>query len=197
MTENTTNKPWEFNPELDTNKSYAAFTYYLELGRDRTVDQAYTLYIRDSKSRLKREDRQTKRTPKYFSDWATAGQWISRAAYYDVHIKKEAAAIADQRAILTYADKLEKFRQESESLGNIFLTQAGLMAKLVNRSLQFYENKKHILTPREAGEVAKASNAIAQTGRILKAQALGIEDLQRLQAEQLAMQTELDQNPDE
>lgn len=74
----------------ESEKAFAAFKVFLELGEARTVVEAY---------RQHSGNKTAAQTPGYFSKWATDFDWFPRAADYDRHLfRAETKSIETERA---------------------------------------------------------------------------------------------------
>jgi hypothetical protein len=65
--------------ETDTDKSFAAFCVYRDLGADRSLEKAFRQYSGDEKAKL----------PGYFGRWSAENSWAERAAAYDDYLLDE------------------------------------------------------------------------------------------------------------
>lgn len=96
---------WEFNPGLDTPKSYAGFAIYRDLGVNRSLDEAFRLYGGQSG---KQPQTSPKTVPGYFKDWCSKGKWVQRAMAWDLqveHSTQEAVVALLRKEHLTEIDK--------------------------------------------------------------------------------------------
>ncbi len=77
---------WEFNPGLDTPKSYAGFAIYRDLGVNRSLDEAFKLYAGQSG---KQPQISPKTVPGYFKDWCSKEKWVQRAMAWDGEMSRQ------------------------------------------------------------------------------------------------------------
>lgn len=122
---------WEYNPELDTSKSFQAFSLFLELGVSRTLAEAYRLYKRCSKG--------VKRVPGFFQRWATGGRWVSRAEAWDKHLQSQAIAKHENAAQDVLEKSLTELSNHAAKLGKVQLGLATRAASIANREFRLWE----------------------------------------------------------
>lgn len=100
--------PWDFNEKLDTTKSYACFSAYLNMGPDRSLE-------RTEAAVYDRPNGPPKVASGFIKKWSSKGNWVQRAKDYDqVQAKKVIAAIR-KNDVQRRKDNLEQFRITAES----------------------------------------------------------------------------------
>lgn len=119
--------PWEFNKDLDTAKSFQAFTCYRDLGPMRSLEDAYQVYSERQGS--------IKRVSGRFSDWSSKGQWVKRALAFDLEndrIWLEGKRIHDRE---DHDRRIEEIRALTEGLSIARLASSLRAAVLVRDTI--------------------------------------------------------------
>lgn len=159
MTNLSTRLPWDFDPELDSGKSYEAFVIYRNLGRIRSLDSvAQTLGKQRS----------------LIYRWSVGGKWASRALEYDLELEKAERDINEHQRLIEHKSKLERYRQQIESLGWTQLELAARCVQVCNEALEKYGVEKRDLKPIEVRAIASAGASAAEIGTKLLSDGLGL-----------------------
>jgi hypothetical protein len=120
---------WEYNPDLDTPKSFQAFCVYRDLGPKRTIDDAYYVNKEIPKS--------AKRASGYFDKWSIKGKWVDRARAFDLEqerLRREDSSLESRKK---HEDRLEEVRSITETLALTRLKSSLRSALLVRDTIEW------------------------------------------------------------
>ncbi|GEM_PF-5023068 len=129
--------PWDRREKSD--RAWAAFNIYLDLGPVRTVGTAYEQYkkqFRPKKGTKKAFDPKKEQTPGHFKKWASEFKWRDRAFSYDNHLTKVERE-ATQKIIQLGAEKIGKKYVNLIRLQTINLERAlqeGTLSQVTNHT---------------------------------------------------------------
>ena len=118
----------EFDKNLDTAKSYRAFTCYRDLGPTRTLQAAFCIYKGDPKGSIK--------AGRFFLDWSRKGEWVNRANAFDLENDRIRQSDLSSEARKTHEQRLEQIRSTAESLAIKQLEASLKMTLLVNDAIE-------------------------------------------------------------
>jgi hypothetical protein len=173
-------KPWEFNEELDTAKSFQAFCVYRDLGPTRTIDQAFCVY--------KERQEGAKKASGYFDKWSIKGKWVDRSKAYDLNQEQLRRADSSLEARQKHEDRLEEVRSITEALALTRLKSSLRSAVLVRDTIAWLEKEckqgdRSILNEKQADflltliSIQNKDAATIETSLKLADESLGIKDL--------------------
>ncbi|BAY27560.1 hypothetical protein NIES2100_73850 [Calothrix sp. NIES-2100] len=155
--------PWDFDPSIDTSKSYEAFCIYRDLGVNRSCAEAARILGKSYK---------------IVSDWATANNWQERAIAYDLDQDKIRRDFLEKLTIEEHVNKLSKFRMLCENLGWANLELAADCLDISKKAIaQYREDPSIVLKPFEVKALASAGVSSAEIGIKLVAEALAVDKL--------------------
>ena len=140
-------EPWEFNPELDTAKSYSAFEIYRDLGPKRSIDAAYAVYS---------PQKSHKRATGYFTDWSSKGRWLERARAFDAENDRIRIQERRLKSQSEHDEKIESMRKVLEQTAFYSLNSALLSAQIVAAAIEEIKRKSTIV---ENGKTRLAPNS--------------------------------------
>lgn len=124
---------WDFDPLIDTRKSYQAFSHYRGLGPHRTLNAAFALH----KGHL--EGTQT--APRYFKRWSSQSNWVARADAWDLHLQQVAIAQHEEAIATELRKALNELSDFGINLGQAQLNLANRVAQIVNKELDLWESE--------------------------------------------------------
>lgn len=125
---------WEFLTGIDTEKSYAAFICYLNMGVKRTFEKVAIAFNKPVKSYTQQ-----------MNIWSTKSFWRDRLRAYDDYIELEKRKCVESLEISSHIDKLQRYRKESEILGWDNLAVASKCLSIAKKVLDNYENNPDLL----------------------------------------------------
>lgn len=105
-------KPYD-RQESETQKAYAAFCVYRDLGKSRSLDAAYDL--------LKERQNSGKRASGFLCKWSKQHSWVSRAEQYDLDLEQRRRLEREQQESAAYNKKISDYRNLNEALGLAFM----------------------------------------------------------------------------
>ena len=139
---------WEFNPDLDTEKSYRAFSIYRNLGVDRTF-----VKTADELGRVRGYAAQLEK-------WSFEGDWVARALAYDLHLDKLKSNALIKKEVNDHVRLVSKYKQ---SLSDISWLNVELAMKCSQVAMAALEENYD--TPEKRRNLRAADiRAIAQAG---------------------------------
>lgn len=140
-------KPWEFNSELDTDKSYNAFKIYRDLGPKRTLEAAYAVHKAGNRS---------KEAPGFWKKWGRNGNWTERARAFDAENDRINAEERRRKSQSEHDEKIESMRKVLEQTAFYSLNSALLSAQIVAAAIEEVKRKSTIV---ENGKTRLAPNS--------------------------------------
>jgi hypothetical protein len=182
---------WEYNPDLDTIKSFKAFCVFRDLGPARSIEAAYRIY-NENKAR-------TKQAPGHFKLWAANNNWDARAAAFDgendrINLEKHRQNNAAEHDL-----EIENVRKTIHATAMNHLISSSITASLIRGSIERIQarsrhtdeqnNKYYELSPKDAGLLATLVNCKNKDAATIALaldqadQAIGIRQLQERLAE--------------
>lgn len=116
MAEPVATRPlWE-RLEHEPGKQYAAFCIYRNLGRSRTLAEAYSLYRELAPDKKKKS---SDPLPPYYAGWSADYMWRERCAQYDAHLEtvlREAEENELQKRAKVWVERFNNQREAEWSL---------------------------------------------------------------------------------
>lgn len=158
-------RPWEYRSAFagkETQKAYLRFEYYLSLGGKRTLSNV--------------ADHFSVALP-IISVQAKKGQWRTRAAAFDEFEALRKAEEEREERHNSHLEKLKSFRERSEQLGMGLIGAGAQLLSIANASIAEMKSKNETLDRRLIASSLNASAKVAECGRILMAQSLGVDAL--------------------
>jgi len=159
------NATWLKNSVLatsETDKEFEIFSCYVRLGGGRSV--SYVSQITNvSIEKLKKI--------------ATRNSWVQRAADFDRYqLSTKMAEVQDERHKL-HLKKLEEYREQQEQIGQQLSLSAARIAYLANRKLINMLDSDQDLDTRDLPSLLNAASKLAEVGKNLQGNALGVDQL--------------------
>ncbi|MBD2169249.1 hypothetical protein H6G04_33335 [Calothrix membranacea FACHB-236] len=159
-------RAWDFDPALDTNKSYQAFCIYRDLGVDRSLGKTA---------------RTLSKSEGLINRWSTAGNWKQRAIDFDIFNEEIQRDLERKTEIDDHKNKLIRFRSFCEKLGWESLELACDCLEVSKNALKLYKETPHErLKPFEIKALANAGTSSAEIGQTLLCEALAVSKLLEL-----------------
>lgn len=162
---NSNNFTWLKNSVLattETDKEFELFSCFVRCGGGRTlkyVSQITNLGI----DKIKKI--------------ATRNNWIQRAADFDRHqLSRRMAEVEGERHKL-HLRKLEEYREQQETIGQQLSLSAARIAYLANRKLTNMLDSDQDLDTRDLPSLLNAASKLAEVGKNLQGNALGVDQL--------------------
>lgn len=170
---------WEFNPEIDTHRSYQAFCIYRDLGPGRTIENAYSIskgYQEGIKSAVSG----------CFRRWCRDKNWDERARAFDLAQERERRSNQTKESRQAYEKRLEAIRNTVESIALNRLQLSLIASKIALR-----EGKRIEKIP-EARFSEKDFAALTRAINLQRADTLTIESALKITDEALDIRGVLD-----
>jgi hypothetical protein len=159
------NATWLKNSVLaptETDKEYELFTCYVRLGGGRSlqyVSEITNFGIEKLKKIVARNN------------------WVQRVADYDRYqLSKKMAEVEGERHKL-HLRKLESYREQQEQIGQQLSLSAARIAYLANRKLTAMLDSDQNLDVRDMPSMLNAASKLAEVGKNLQGNALGVDQL--------------------
>lgn len=153
-------KPIYEKLESETAKAYEAFCMYRDMGPTRTLE------------RLREKIGGSGR---HLQTWSYTHDWIKRVEVYDTEQEAIARQILEEENRESYREKLRKYRQEDEEIGNALRATAVIVLKKF-RAFANDLNPKDI-KPSNAANIVRAIDTCLTQGDRLLSDSLAIEKL--------------------
>jgi hypothetical protein len=153
-------KPIYEKLETETQVAYEAFCVYRDMGSSRSVPR-----VRD----------EIGGTSRRLEQWCSKHSWIARADVYDTDQEAIARQILEEENRESYREKLRKYRQENEEIGNALRATAVIVLKKF-RTFANELNPKDIKPSNAANIVRSIDTCLTQGDRLLS-DSLAIEKL--------------------
>jgi predicted DNA-binding protein YlxM (UPF0122 family) len=158
-------RTWDFRSSsapTERKATYIQFQKYLELGEGRSLQKIADLFEISICS---------------VSRCAKNNHWKERAADYDrelplLRLEQERLARFQE-----HSEKLESFRTRSETLGTALITASARLLQTANATLAAMQENGEQLDRRLLSGALNASAKVAEAGRTLMAQSLGVDAL--------------------
>jgi hypothetical protein len=162
---NSNNYTWLKNSVLaptETDKEFEIFSCFVRCGGGRTltyVSQITNLGL-DKVRKI-----------------ATRNNWVQRAADFDRHqLSRRMAEVEGERHKL-HLRKLEEYREQQETIGQQLSLSAARIAYLANRKLTNMLDSDQDLDTRDLPSLLNAASKLAEVGKNLQGNALGVDQL--------------------
>ena len=147
----------------ETNKSWAAFCVYLDLGSDRSFPK------------LCQSIGKTMSYRRVIEGWSSKYNWVARCRDFDTDEQNAIRATLQESRREAHLKKLEKYRQDGETIGNALITQGVAMLNINQEQILNIAKSKVRLTPMEIQTICRVTVLTIESGRTLLSQALGVE----------------------
>lgn len=162
---NSSNYTWLKNSVLsptETDKEFEIFSCFVRCGGGRTltyVSQITNLGL-DKVRKI-----------------AARNNWVQRAADFDRHqLSRRMAEVEGERHKL-HLRKLEEYREQQETIGQQLSLSAARIAYLANRKLTNMLDSDQDLDTRDLPSLLNAASKLAEVGKNLQGNALGVDQL--------------------
>lgn len=126
-------KPWE-RQEEETDKAFAAFCIYRDMGAGRSLAGAWQKQRKDGGKTAEK----TTNPPRYWEQWSSLYSWSARAVAYDEHLAAVAVTAAEDnvRALAAaYRQRILVEAAEMAAVGRDMVREAKGMEDRVGASL--------------------------------------------------------------
>jgi hypothetical protein len=153
-------KPIYEKLETETQKAYEVFCIYRDMGSSRSV------------SRVQKE---TGRNRRSIESWCLDHSWVKRADAYDTDQEAIARQILEEENRESYREKLRKYRQENEEIGNALRATAVIVLKKFRAFANELDPKD--IKPSNAANIVKSIDTCLTQGDRLLSDSLAIEKL--------------------
>jgi hypothetical protein len=124
----------------ETEKAYAAFCLYRDLGVDRSLvltEKKYYAAVAAQKGRITKNIRQIQL-------WSARYQWVSRVLDYDRDQQSILREHTTRKNIEEHDRELEQFRQSNKAMGSALMAMGARLMKIGDRVARNIENKEEI-----------------------------------------------------
>lgn len=154
-------QPWERQPK-ETARAYAAFKVYLDLGKDRSADRAWSKVTGRNGGRSG-----------HWGEWSVKWRWVERATAYDLHMarleqEKREQALANE--VDKWADRQRELREREFALSQQLLDKVEAMLKFplqtVTRSGPKGENVTIVPADWAVRDVARLLETASKVSRL-------------------------------
>lgn len=153
-------KPIYEKLETETQKAYEAFCCYRNMGLSRSIERVV-------------QDRMLTRSAVRM--WCNNHNWVKRAEAYDIDQEAIARQILEEENKKAYIEKLVKYRQENEEIGNALRSTAVVALKKFRAFVNDLDHKD--IKPSNAANVVRAIDTCLTQGDRLLSDSLAIEKL--------------------
>lgn len=153
-------KPIYEKLETETQKAYEAFCMYRDMGSSRSID------------RVAQDSTKTRSTIRL---WCKEHNWVKRAEDYDIDREAIARQILEEENRESYREKLRKYRQENEEIGNALRATAVIVLKKFRTFANDLDPKD--IKPSNAANIVRAIDTCLTQGDRLLSDSLAIEKL--------------------
>ena len=141
-------KPWEFNKDLDTSKSYQGFCCYRDLGPTRSLEGAYQVY---------KHQGGTKTVPGFFREWCQKGKWVDRVLKFDLESDRIRLEEIQGDARIEHERRLEQVRSIAETLAITRLSTSLRTAEIVRDTIARLYDDCAVMTDKQTRHVMTAA----------------------------------------
>jgi hypothetical protein len=100
----------------ETDLAYLAYTIFRDMGRGRTAQGAYQLYIENSPRKRPQKADKGRGVSRAFKNWMIKFNWVERAKNWDREVADRVRALAAKDGQKEYADKIEESRLRLEEV---------------------------------------------------------------------------------
>lgn len=153
-------KPIYEKLESETQKAYEAFCTYRDMGSSRST------------ARVMQEHGKSKAV---IQGWCNDHNWVKRVEAYDLEQEAIARQILEEENREAYRQKLRKYRQENEDIGNAFRATGVAMLKEVR---EFAKNlKASDIKVNNIANVVRSIETCMTMGDRFLSESLGVEKL--------------------
>lgn len=155
-----TEKPIYEKLESETQKAYEAFCCYRDMGSSRSID---------------RVAQESTKSRSIIRTWCKEHDWVKRADAYDTDKEAIARQILEEENRESYREKLRKYRQENEEIGNALRATAVIVLKKFRTFANDLDPKN--IKPSNAANIVRAIDTCLTQGDRLLSDSLAIEKL--------------------
>ena len=124
--------PWDFNRDIDTPKSYQAFTCYRDLGPTRSLEGAYQIY---------KHQKSIKTVPGFFREWCQKAKWVTRVHAFDLESDRIRLEGTQGEARIEHEQRLEEVRSVAEAIALARLQTSLRSALLVRDTISSLQDE--------------------------------------------------------
>lgn len=161
-----TDKPIYEKLESETQKAYEAFCVYRDMGISRSLERVI---------------QEGGRSSTIVQKWSSLHNWVERVNAYDLVQEAIARQILEEENREAYRQKLRKYRQENEDIGNAFRATGVAMLKEVR---EFAKNlKASDIKVNNIANVVRSIETCMTMGDRFLSESLGVEKLLQQMAE--------------
>ena len=153
-------KPIYEKLEDEPQKAYEAFCVYRDMGKTRTIDR-----VRD----------EVGKTSRHLQTLSYTHNWVKRVDAYDTDQEAIARQILQEENRESYRQKLRKYRQENEEIGNALRATAVMVLKKFRTFANDLDPKD--IKPSNAANIVRAIDTCLTQGDRLLSDSLAIEKL--------------------
>lgn len=167
-------KEWEFNPGLDTSKSYAGFAIYRDLGPKRSLDEAFKIY------RGKEHQNSIAAVSGFFRKWAATGKWVGRATAWDAEVARQTQEAVIEILKQEHLTEIDKCYQSYKAVAKRQAAIARQGLEMTERELQRLIAEDRPLEVRELIALMNCLSRLSWQSLDAWAKAIGINKLLEL-----------------
>jgi hypothetical protein len=160
MTKEMIEKPIYEKLESETQKAYEAFCIYRDMGLSRSIERVRQ-QLGVAATRLEK--------------WSCTHDWVKRADAYDTDQEAIARQILEEENREAYREKLRKYRQENEEIGNALRATAVIVLKKFRTFANDLDPKD--IKPSNSANIVRAIDTCLTQGDRLLSDSLAIEKL--------------------
>jgi hypothetical protein len=160
-------------------EEYKKYIYDPMPGETPKQFEAYCVYRNLEKKRsFERVSNELSKSSTLIKRWAAKNDWTERVTLYDFAQEKVNREILEDLNKEDHKRKLNKYRQENESLGKAFRSAGANLLSIVNERLNnLTEDEKKTLTIKDVNALAKSAEVCTTVGDKLLAESLAVEKL--------------------
>ncbi len=156
-------KPVYEKLETETPKAYEAFCAYRDMGSSRSLHR-----VRDEEGK----------SHGTLEKWCRDHNWVKRVEAYDIDQEAIARQILEEENREAYREKLRKYRQENEEIGNALRATAVIVLKKFRTFANDLDPKD--IKPSNSANIVRAIDTCLTQGDRLLSDSLAIEKLLQL-----------------
>ncbi|MBP5971588.1 hypothetical protein HW132_02245 [Brasilonema sp. CT11] len=149
----------------ESNKAWAAFQVFRDLGGKRTITAAQEVLQRPIGYRRTLEE------------WSSRYNWVARCREYDQYIDRITRVQREQVKRDEYARKVEAYRDETERTAKAMVSMGARAIAIIQRELATRLQTPEVLKSNELAGLMRASVMAVDVGSKLQAESLGIDTL--------------------
>ena len=149
--------------EDESSQAYEAFCTYRDLGAGRSLPK--TAQVLGKKPGYTRQ----------LGQWSSTYKWVERCVPYDTEKERERRYMYEQCRREEYMEKLAKYREINEKLGNELMNLGHELLKIVKETIKNIDLQDVKVS--DLPGLARSAALLADIGSALVGQALGVEKL--------------------